>query len=73
MQIGPATIQFFPDGSVRADQVLASAPHILPNKAAIFSVDGLTPGSYVFWCSVSAPNGSTHAAFGMKGTLTITP
>ncbi len=72
MLIGPADTQFFPDGSTRADQVLARSPTLLANEAATFTVAGLTPGTYTFWCSVQHEGGS-HASDGMVGTLTVTP
>ena len=50
----------------------AGTPHIRANETATFTVNDLTPGAYLFWCSVEAANGN-HASFGMVGTLTITP
>lgn len=75
MQIGPADTKFFADGSVRADQVLASTPHVVANQAMTFTVSNLQPGTYRFWCSVDegGGGGTTHAADGMIGTLVVTP
>ncbi len=71
MQIG-SNIEFYDDGSVRSGQVLAATPHIPALEAAILTVKDLSPGTYLYWCSVEGGNGN-HASFGMKGTLTITP
>lgn len=49
-------------------KVLAGTPRVKPDASVIFTVDGLTPGTYAFWCQVPP-----HAANGMVGTLTITP
>jgi plastocyanin len=62
MRIGPAI-----------GQVLAGTPRIRANEKATFTVQDLTPGTYAFWCSVTAPDGNSHAYYGMVGTLTITP
>jgi plastocyanin len=52
---------------------LAGSTDLKPKTNVIFTVKGLTPGSYMFWCTIAAPDGNTHASYGMKGTLTITP
>jgi plastocyanin len=62
MRIGPAI-----------GEVLARTPVIHGNETATFTVMDLTPGTYVFWCSIVGLNGNTHAFYGMVGTLTITP
>lgn len=55
-------------------QELARTPTIRANETATFAVKDLTPGSYVFWCSVKdAHDPIDHASEGMVGTLTITP
>lgn len=73
MRIGPACVSFYPDGSVRTGHVLAGTPDIGPKEMATFTVNGLTPGTYVFWCSVEAGDAGNHASNGMVGILTITP
>jgi plastocyanin len=73
MRIGPANVQFYADGSVSSGQVLAGTPNIRPKGRATFTVNGLTPGTYVFWCSVETPGFGNHASIGMVGTLTVTP
>ena len=48
-------------------KVLARSPYVRVEKAAVFTIEGLTPGTYTFWCELGV-----HAAEGMVGTLTIT-
>ena len=48
--------------------VLARSGFVRANKSAVFTVDGLTPGTYTFWCEVA-----DHLERGMVGTLTIEP
>jgi len=62
MRIGPAI-----------GQVLAGSRRISGNENATFTVKDLSPGSYVYWCSIVGLNGNTHAFYGMVGTLTIDP
>lgn len=62
MRIGPAI-----------GQVLAGTPSIRPKETVTFTVKDLTPGTYVFWCSVIGLDGMSHASNGMVGRLTITP
>jgi plastocyanin len=52
---------------------LAGSTDLKPKTNVIFTVNDLTPGSYMFWCTIAAPDGNTHASYGMVGTLTITP
>lgn len=49
-------------------KVLARSPFVRVDKAAVLTVEGMTPGTYTFWCEVGV-----HASEGMVGTLTITP
>jgi plastocyanin len=35
-------------------------------QSVVFTVSGLAPGTYAFWCSVGE-----HYAYGMHGTLTV--
>jgi plastocyanin len=52
---------------------LVSSPLLNPGESFVFTVTGLEPGEYRFWCTYSdGPNGS-HWARGMVGTLTVTP
>lgn len=47
---------------------LVSSPMLEPGDAFVFTVTGLEPGEYRFWCTISE-----HYSFGMVGTLTVTP
>jgi plastocyanin len=59
MHIGPE----LPPGAA-----LVSSPTLDPGGSLVFTVTGLEPGEYQFWCSVME-----HHTFGMVGTLTVTP
>jgi plastocyanin len=52
---------------------LAGSTDVKHGDKVIFTVKDLTAGTYIFWCSIIGPDGSTHANRGMVGTLTITP
>lgn len=55
-------------------QALARTPIIRPDRKVAFTVSDMTPGTYVYWCSVKDPgNVADHADQGMVGTLTIAP
>ena len=47
---------------------LVSSPMLGAGDALVFTVTGLEPGTYRYWCSVN-----DHYTFGMVGTLTVTP
>jgi plastocyanin len=47
---------------------LVASDIIKPGHSAVFTVTGLGPGSYFYWCYVNS-----HYAEGMVGTLTVTP
>ena len=49
-------------------QAIASSPVLRNSETGLLTIDDLPAGDYVFWCSVDA-----HAAYGMVGTLTVTP
>jgi plastocyanin len=51
---------------------LVSSPLLDPGESIVFTVNGLEPGEYRFWCTYEGVNGS-HLARGMVGTLTVTP
>lgn len=59
LQIGPE----LPPGPA-----LVSSPTLDPGDRVVFTVTGLEPGEYQFWCSFME-----HNNFGMVGTLTVTP
>jgi plastocyanin len=53
---------------------LARTPPVRLNQRVTFTVNDLTPGTYVFWCSIKdIGNQADHAGQGMVGTLTIKP
>lgn len=47
---------------------LAMSPILRLGQAVVFTVEGLEPGTYTYWCTFNG-----HEAFGMVGTLTVTP
>ena len=55
------------------DAALVSSPLLDPAESFVFTVTGLEPGEYRFWCTYSDGNQGTHWARGMVGTLTVTP
>jgi plastocyanin len=65
--LGPGTNHSLSIGSALG-QPLASSDYVRNGEAAVFTVEGLVPGSYVVWCAVPK-----HADFGMVATLTVTP
>ena len=54
------------------DSPLAVSPTLAANEAVTFTVEGLMPGTYTYWCTVPSPDGAQpHAQYGMVGTLTV--
>jgi plastocyanin len=53
---------------VDRDHLLAGSGYVSAGKAAVFTVQGLEPGTYMIWCSVPY-----HADNGMVGTVTVRP
>jgi plastocyanin len=47
-------------------QTLAANAAVPLGESAVFSVQGLAPGTYVVWCTIDG-----HASEGMVGTLTV--
>ena len=47
---------------------LAESDFIQRGESAVFTVTGLAPGTYAFWCSVEE-----HHSLGMTGTLVVEP
>jgi uncharacterized cupredoxin-like copper-binding protein len=45
---------------------LASSATVAPGQSAAFSVHGLKPGRYAFWCTID-----DHAEEGMFGTISV--
>lgn len=62
LQVGPAL-----------DEVLAGTPDVKVGEKVTFTVEDLTPGTYVYWCSVPTLDQKDHARYGMVGMLTVTP
>ncbi len=52
---------------------LAVSPTLASETSGTFTVHGLEPGIYTYWCTVPSPgDGTPHYALGMVGTLTVT-
>jgi uncharacterized cupredoxin-like copper-binding protein len=51
---------------------LATSRSVQPGTSAVFTVEGLAPGTYQFWCNTNTGHG-LHYKLGMVGTLTVTP
>ena len=81
LSVPPGTVTFFLDGSAIDEGIthniniglelppeapLVVSDFLTAGESAIFTVSGLEPGSYVFWCSVDE-----HHAIGMVGTLEV--
>jgi plastocyanin len=47
-------------------QVLAASAAVPLGQSAVFSVQGLAPGTYTVWCTIDG-----HASEGMVGTLVV--
>jgi plastocyanin len=52
---------------------LVGSSLVQPGESATFTVVGLEPGTYRFWCSYASQDYGSHHAAGMVGTLTVTP
>lgn len=70
---GPPAIHNFLLGTSIEEPPLAASPTLATGQAVVFTVDGVEPGTYVYWCTLPSPDGSPHSAAGMVGTLTVTP
>ena len=51
---------------------IATSRSVQPGTSAVFTVEGLRPGTYQFWCNTNTGHG-LHYKLGMVGTLTVTP
>lgn len=51
---------------------LAKSPTLMHGGSVAFTVYGIEPGTYTYWCTVPALDGRPHAQIGMTGTLTVT-
>jgi plastocyanin len=52
---------------------LAASPKVLAYRSITFTIEGVTPGTYTYWCSVRGGDGKSHSSLGMVGSLTVTP
>lgn len=50
---------------------IATSGQVQPDTSAVFTVEGLAPGTYRFWCNTNTGHGP-HQTLGMVGTLTVT-
>jgi plastocyanin len=70
---GPPALHNFLLGTSVDAPALATSPTLASGFAGTFTVEGLEPGTYTYWCTVLGPDGRTHSQMGMTGTLTVTP
>jgi uncharacterized cupredoxin-like copper-binding protein len=67
-QTGVALLHNMNIGTELGGDALATSAAVQPNQTSLFAVDGLSAGTYQFWCTID-----DHWELGMTGTLTITP
>ena len=70
---GPPAAHNFLLGTSMEEPPLAASPTLSSGQAVVFTVEGVEPGTYTYWCTVPGPDGRSHAVYGMVGTLTVTP
>ena len=70
---GPPALHNFLLGASVEDPPLAISPTLASGFSGTFTVEGLEPGTYSYWCTVLGPDGTAHSQMGMTGTLTVTP
>ena len=51
---------------------LAKGPTLQAGDSVVFTVYGIEPGTYTYWCTVPSIDGQPHWQHGMIGTLTVT-
>ena len=66
----PALHNFFLGSDVESPP-LAASPTLAQGESIVFTVSGIEPGTYTYWCTVAAPDGTLHSQAGMTGTLTV--
>ena len=67
-----SVVRFFIGSDIESPP-LAKAPTLPHGDSVAFTVYGIEPGTYTYWCTVPTLDGSrTHAQVGMTGTLTVT-
>ena len=70
---GPPAAHNFLLGTSMEEPPLAASPTLSSGQAVLFTVEGVEPGTYTYWCTVPSPDGRSHAVYGMVGKLTVTP
>ena len=70
---GPPAAHNFLLGRSQEEPPLARSPILANGDAVVLTVEGVEPGTYVYWCTVPSPDGAPHSEYGMVGTLTVTP
>ena len=68
----PPALHNFVIGSDLESPPLAASPTLAQGESIVFTVSGIEAGTYTYWCTVAAPNGTLHSQAGMTGTLTVT-
>ena len=69
---GPAILHNFFLGTDVDSLPLAASPALMHGESVVFTVYGIEPGTYTYWCTVPALDGRPHSQLGMTGTLTVT-
>jgi plastocyanin len=70
---GPPAVHNFLLGTSEEGPPLVSSPILSTGESVVLTVHDVEPGTYVYWCTVPSPDGRPHSAYGMVGTLTVTP
>jgi plastocyanin len=70
---GPPALHNFLLGTSLEDPPLATSPTLASGFAGTSTIERLEPGTYKYWCTILAPDGTAHSQMGMTGTLTVTP
>jgi plastocyanin len=68
----PPALHNFVIGSDLESPPLAASPTLAQGESIVFTVSGIEAGTYTYWCTVAAPDGTLHSQAGMTGTLTVT-
>jgi plastocyanin len=70
---GPPAAHNFLLGTAVDAPPLAASPLMGSGEAGILTIEDVPPGTYAYWCTIPSPDGKPHSAYGMVGTLTVTP
>ena len=68
---GPIVHNFFLGPDTQSPP-LAKGPTLQSGESVVFTVYGIEPGTYTYWCTVPGMDGQSHWQHGMTGTLTVT-